>query len=160
MKEWWFNLSLREKQTVSLGVAAIIVALFYIIIWSPLHSSVASLRDQVQHNKQLLTWMQTTDRQIQAAEKISKVPTTTHSTASWLSIVQDNLKQSTLVNSLTQLAQADHDSVKLRFQQVDFDSLISWLTALWQQEGLVVTQLVVKPTNVAGMVETEFVLKK
>jgi len=159
MKEWWFNLNLREKQTVSLGVAVTIMALLYGLIWSPLHTSVNALRDQIQHNQQLLSWMQTADQQIQAAAKMTPTPTVTHNAASWLSIVQDNVKQSPLAKNLTQLVQADNDSVKLTFQQVDFDLLISWLTELWQQQGLVVTQLTITSGSTPGIVGAEFILK-
>lgn len=159
MKEWWFNLNLREKQTVSLGAAITIMALLYGLIWSPLHNSVIALRDQMQHNQQLLFWMQTADQQIQAAEKMTQIPTPTHNAASWLSIIQDNVKQSPLAKNLTQLVQADNDSVKLTFQQVDFDLLISWLTELWQQQGLVVTQLTITSGSTPGIVGAEFILK-
>ncbi len=158
MKEQWSHLSLREKQTVSIGAAAVIIGLLYLLIWAPLHHRVVSFRDQIQQNQKLLSWMQTTDEQIQAAEKIGRKPASTQSTASRLSIVQNSLKQSPIANSITQLVQADHDSVKLNFQQVDFDSLISWLTELWQQQGLIITQLTVKSSNTPGMVTAEFIL--
>jgi len=159
MKEWWLNLNLREKQAVSLGATVMTLALLYGLIWSPLHNSVTALRDQIQHNQQLLSWMQTADQQIQAAEKMTQTPTATHNAASWLSIVQDNIKQSPLTKNLTQLVQADNDSVKLTFQQVDFDLLISWLTELWQQQGLVVTQLTITSGSIPGIVGAEFILK-
>lgn len=159
MKEWWFNLNLREKQTVSIGATAMIMALLYGLIWSPLHNSVTALRDQIQHNQQLLSWMQATDQQIQATEKRAQTPAATHNAGSWLSIVQDNLKQNLLAKSLTQLVQADNNSVKLNFQQVDFDSLIFWLTELWQQQGLVITQLTITSGSTPGIVNAEFILK-
>lgn len=159
MKEWWFNLNLREKQMVGLGVTVTIMALLYGLIWSPLHNSVSALRDQIQRNQQLLSWMQAADQQIQTAAKMTPTPTAPHNAASWLSIVQNNVKQSPLAKNLTQLVQADNDSVKLTFQQVDFDLLISWLTELWQQQGLVVTQLTITSGSTPGIVGAEFILK-
>lgn len=159
MQEWWFNLSLREKQTVSLGIAVTIMALLYGLVWSPLHHRVSALREQIQHQQQLLSWMQTTDQQIQAAAKMTQLATVTHNPASWLSIAQDSIKQTPLAKNLTQLVQADNDSVKLTFQQVDFDLLMSWLTELWHQQGLVINQLTVTAGSTPGIVEAEFILK-
>ncbi len=157
MKEWWFNLSLREKQTVSLGGAAVLIGILYLLIWSPLHSSVTGFRDQIEHNQNLLSWMQTADEKIQAAEKMGQKPAT-HSTASRLTTVQNELKKSPIANNITQLVQADNDSVKLNFQKVDFDLLMIWLTELWQQQGLIVTQLTTKSAGSPGIVEAEFIL--
>lgn len=157
MKAWWFNLNLREKQTVSMGGAAVIIGVLYLLIWSPLHNSVAGFRDQIQHNKNLLSWMQTADEQIQAAEKMGQKPAM-HSTASRLSTVENELKKSPIANNITQLVQAENDSVKLNFQKVDFDLLMAWLTELWQQQGLIVTQLTTKSAGAPGIVEAEFIL--
>lgn len=158
MKEWWLNLSLHEKRMVSLGLVVILAGLFYALIWSPLHASVASLRDQLQHNQSLLSWMQTTDEQIQAIEKTGQKPRMAEGNASHLSLVQDSLKQSPIADAITQLVQTDKDSVKLNFQKVNFDALIAWLTDLWQQQGLVVTQLSIKPGDTPGIVTADFVL--
>lgn len=157
MKAWWLNLNLREKQTVSLGGLALIIALLYFLIWAPLSNSVATFRDQIQHNQNLLAWMKTADTKIQAAEKMGQAPAM-HSTGSHLSIVQNELKKSPLANNITQLVQADNDSVKLSFQRVDFDSLLSWLTELWQQQGFIVTQLTAKAVDAPGMVSAELIL--
>ncbi len=157
MKEWWSNLNLREKRIVSLGAAAIVIALVYLVLWSPLASSIDNFRDHIKHNQDLLLWMQTADKNIQAIEKIGKKPET-HRTASHLSIVENYLKQSPLAKNITQLVQADNDSVKLGFQRVDFDLLMTWLTELWQQQGLIITQFTVKPDNAPGMVTGELIL--
>lgn len=157
MKEWWLNLNLREKQTVSLGAVALIVGIIYLLVWSPLSDSVTTTRDQIQHNQKLLDWMKTADAKIQAAEAMGQTPHAL-STGSRLSNVQNDLKKSPIGNSVTQLVQAENDSVKLNFQKVDFDLLISWLTTLWQQYGLVVSQMTVKSSDAPGMVTAEFIL--
>lgn len=157
MKQWWFNLNLREKQTVSIGGVSMIIAILYLLIWSPLQTSVTTFRDQIQHNKNLLDWMKTTDEKIQAAEKMGQKPLS-KSTGSSLSIVQNDLKKSPIANNITQLVQADNDSVKLNFQRVDFDLLMSWLTELWQQQGFIVTQMTAKAGDAPGMVSAEFIL--
>ncbi len=157
MKEWWLQLNLREKQMVSLGIAVLILGLFYLILWSPLHQSVATARDQIEHNQKLLYWMENADKQIQAAELTGQKPAA-HSSGSRISIVQNNLKPNPINNNVTQLVQADNDSVKLSFQQVSFDLLISWLIDLWQQEGFITTQMTVKPGNKPGIVTAELVV--
>ncbi|MCD6039373.1 MAG: hypothetical protein K0S27_773 [Gammaproteobacteria bacterium] len=159
MKEWWFNLNIREKQIVSLGVIVGLAASLYSLIWSPLNNAIISLRHQVQHNQQLLSWLQTANEQIKIFEQMTQKAVVTHNAGSWLSIVQNSLKQSPIANNITQLAQADHDSIKLTFEQVDFDLLMIWLTQLWQQQGLIVTQLTITSAKIPGIVTAEYILK-
>lgn len=158
MKEWWINLSLREKQYVSLGTVAVLILLFYSLIWSPLSNKVISMRGQIQRNEQLLAWIQTADKQIQLVEKNLQQSASSSST-SLLSTTQNLINESTLSSQLSQLRQADSDSVQLSFKQVDFDKLIAWLAETSKTQRFVVSQLTVTPSPSPGIVSAELTLK-
>ena len=51
MKEWWMNLGLREKQSVSIGSLVVLLFILYEIIWSPISSHNDALRDEITHNQ-------------------------------------------------------------------------------------------------------------
>lgn len=159
MKEWWNNLSLRDKRIVFFGGIIVIITLLYFFILQPLSDKNAMLRTQIEHNKQLLAWMKAANKQIAVLQKKSTNISTPHSNASALSIVQNEIKQSSLAGKFTQLKQAEDDSVQLNFQAVNFDELIVWLTDLWQTHGLIVTQAAIDPTGTAGIVSAEMTLK-
>jgi general secretion pathway protein M len=158
MKEWWNNLSLRDKQLFALGLLAVIFFLIYSLVWSPLDNKVSALRTTLQHNQKLLTWMQAADKQIESYKNTSQT-TTAQSTGSLLSIVQNEINQSSLSKDLSQLHQAEDDSVQLSFQHVGFDPLIRWLTQLWQQHNITITRASIKKTEASGIVSAEIVLK-
>lgn len=159
MKEWWINLSIREKQTVILGSTAVIILMIYNLIWSPLHNTVITMRKQIQSNQQLLTWMQSADNRIQAIEKNLQTKSSAHPSGSLLSVVQNQINQSPIATNLSQLRQAENDSVQSSFKQVNFDKLIAWLSGSWQEHGLIVTQVTITPGNTPGMVSAELTLK-
>lgn len=156
MKDWWLNLSLREKNTLNLGAIALIMIFIYIFIWSPLTNKVANLRQQIQRDSQLLTWMQSADIQITAAGTVTKGPT--HS-GSLLSVTQTLINKSALSSQLTQLRQADSDSVQLSFKEVNFDKLILWLGQSSKKEHLSISEFRVTPLSAPGMVSAELILQ-
>lgn len=159
MKDWWNNLALREKQTMSLGAFALILLLFYLIIWSPLNYKLDNLRNKIKHDQQLLTWMKDANNRMQAAEKQQTQKNSLPSGTSLLSLVQHKLNQTPLVSSLGQLRQAENDSVQLSFTNVDFDKMIEWLTQLWQQQGVTISQINITASNTAGLVNADMILK-
>ena len=57
MKDWWNNLQSREQSYVM--IAAVVVGLFiiYSMLWSPLTQARDTKRQQVENNKELLSWM-------------------------------------------------------------------------------------------------------
>lgn len=159
MNEWWNNLALREKQTVSIGAIVVLFGLIYFLLWSPLSSTVSNLRVQIKRNQELLSWMKGADTRIETQQhSANKVPVNKQ-TGSLLSVVQNQINRTQLVSVMTQLHQIDSDSVQLAFQKVDFDKLIVWLTQLSQQQNLTITQMSVTPTDAPGMVTAEFILK-
>ena len=159
MKEWWHNLSLREKQTLTLGILAVIIFLIYALIFAPLDNKATSLRNKIKHNQELLSWMQKTDQQIKSAEKTLQKKSTDINTGSLLTIVQQQINKTPLVSNLAQLRQADNDSVQLSFTNVDFDKLVVWLTALWQEHGLMVSQMTTTAGTPPGIVTADLILK-
>lgn len=158
MKEWWNNLALREKQMLTLGALALFITLFYLFIWSPIDETTAALRKQIRSNQELLTWMENADQKLQA---LAKAPAqTVPAEGSLLSIVQKQINQTPFVSALTQLHQGENDSVQLTFQKVNFDKLIAWLTQLVQENGLVISQLTVIPTDKPGITGVDLVINK
>lgn len=158
MKEWWNNLALREKQMVSVGLVFLGAFLIYLILWLPLSNYVSSLRDQIHNSQELLTWMKGTDKQIQTLEKSTARKPSKSPAGSLLNIVQKQIKTSPIATALTQLHQAENDSVQLTFKNVNFDKLIAWIISFTQQQECSITQMTVTPNATVGMVSADFVL--
>ena len=158
MKEWWNNLALREKQTLSVGIFFLSLFLIYILLWSPLNTKVMSLRSHIQQNQELLTWMDAADKRIQVLEKTAQTKPAARPTGSLLSVIQKQINRTPLVTALTQLHQVDNESVQLTFEKVNFDQLITWLTGISQQ-GLLTTQLSITPGTTLGVVSADLIIK-
>jgi general secretion pathway protein M len=158
MKEWWVNLATREKQTVFLGGVLLTIFMLYEIIFSPLTGSVDNLRTKIQKNQSLLTWMQASDKHIQNLEKNPQIAAE-KSSASLLSIVQDDINKNSISKYVTQLQQSENDTVDLRLQKVNFDNMIKWLAGICQTQHLTVTQLTATPAVAIGTVDAEIKLQ-
>lgn len=154
MKDWWLNLALREKQTVSIGILFVTLFLFYELIWSPISNEATSLRSKVQQNSALLMWMKQTDSRIQSLGK-----TQTNSTeSSLLSTVQTQMNNSPLGKHVSQLRQSESNSVQLTLSAVSFDQMITWLTQVAKTDGIIVAQISVRPSGTTGIVTIDATL--
>lgn len=152
MKDWWQNLSLREKQTVAFGTLLVMIFIVYELMFASLAGSVDHLRAQILKNKTLLSWMRESDARIQQLEKNQK-PIESKDAGSLLSVVQDDIKNNPISKSMTQLQQSDNDAVELRFQQVSFDDMMQWLIAICREQDLTISQMTITPESSAGVVD-------
>jgi len=156
MKDWWINLSAKEKQTVSIGSIVVGIFLVYQLIWLPIANSTEQLREKVLHNQALLSWMQESDKRIQLLENVQTPSAVAKS--SLLTTVQNALNKTTFASVVTQLQQSENNLVKLHFEKVNFDELVKWLTVL-SQEKIVIDQMTVIPSTTPGIVSAELQLK-
>src|SRR5579871_2382420 len=131
---------MKEKQILFIGLFLAGILLLYFFIWTSFNHRIINLRSEISHNQQLLIWMQSSDQRIHTLEKLLKKHDSS-STASLLGIVQKQLKTSPIATQVSTLQQTDTHSVHLGFQKVNFDDLITWLTQLWQQEGIFIPQI-------------------
>lgn len=154
IKEWWDNLSLREKQVMFFGGIIVTLALFYLIIWAPLSNAVASYRHEVEENGKLLAWMKEADHEMQNMQQTAKHKT---SASSLLSLVQKQLAIASLTT--TQLRQGDNGEIQMSFQNVAFDKLIQWLVAANQNQHLSIVHMSVTPTATPGLVMATITVK-
>lgn len=158
MKSKWQQLALREKQMLVLGGIVMILAMFYGFIWAPLANKVSSLRADVQHNQQLLSFMQAASKKIQSFSGANRDALNNPSHASLLSGVQQQLHQPPLSQYPVLLKQADSDSVEVSFKQVNFDLLMTWLIRVSEQNHWVVKQMTITQSTALGVVATTFIL--
>lgn len=156
MKDWWLNLSLREKQVVGYGGILFVLALLYLLIWSPFTDKVDSMRSQIERDRELAAWMQQTDQQIQ--NLIKKQSSNSQASGSLLGMVQEKIKKSPLASHLKQMRQAENNAVQLSLQQVDFDQVLRWLIDLWMKQGVTISQITVTPGEKPGTVNAEMLL--
>ncbi|MES2218072.1 MAG: type II secretion system protein GspM [Pseudomonadota bacterium] len=160
MKNWWFGLALREKQTISMGILLVLIFLIYEIIFAPLSDKVNELRHKVRSDQTLLNWMQASNERINSLEKNQQYSSHSGETTSLLSVVQNGINESAIAQNVSQLQQAENDSVQLQLQKVNFDSFIQWLTLLCQQHQLLITQMSITPLDTTGTVNTELKLSR
>jgi type II secretory pathway component PulM len=157
MKTWWLNLSLREKQTTTWAAIGIAGLLLSTLIFSPLSSSLESLREKIHHNQTLLAWMQESDKRIASLEKTEKT-TAPQSTASLLSLVQSDLNNQAFGKSVVSLQQAENDSTQLRLQKINFDTFMKWLIDLCHRYNLIITEMTIQPSNTPGIADIDLKL--
>ncbi len=158
MKEWWINLKLREKQYLTAAGFIIFLFFLYVTLLAPISHYNNSLREEISQQQHLLVSMQTIDTQIRNTEKLATKNLPTQTSATLLSTLQNETKQSPLASNLTQLSQTENNSVQLVFQKVNFDILMKWLSDLLQRKELNVVQMTATPNGSIGVVDATIVL--
>ena len=158
MQQKWQQLAPEQQQNFKIGAIVLTLVIAYFIFYLPLQHSIQRLQQNVQQQQSLLTWMEAANKKITALQHNQGAKITVEISQPLLPIIEQSLKSSNLNKQLSELTQTETNKVRLKFKQVAFDSLITWLTTLWQKQGIETIELNVIPQKKPGIVEASVLL--
>jgi len=145
------SLSERDRRTLLIGGVVAALLLLYVVI--QLDSSVSSAHKRIIKKQTDLVWMRTAAPELAA--------TSSHVGAneqSLLVLVDSSARESGLASSLAGSDPAGPGGLSVRLQKAPFDTLITWLARLSQQNGIRVDTASIESAGSPGLVNAALVL--
>lgn len=158
MKEKWEQLQPNERLTVVIGAIALVLILGYFSFYRPLQLGIEKLETENSDQQALLSWMEPAAKRISILRTLQT--TKTESKLALLPLLEESLKSTDLNKQASEISQTEGNKVRIKFKQVSFDQLITWLSELWKKYGIEVTDMTVVPKKPTGFVEATVILSK
>lgn len=149
MKEWWMNLQSREQRLVAALGSVLLVFLCFQLIWQPLTEGVTKAQAKLARQQALLEWVTIETARI-AQQPVSNASNNT--TASISSIVNRTARQKNIVIARLQ---PQTNSVLVWVDNINFNTLLTWLANLSEQHGIKVINIDINQDSVSGSVEVK-----
>jgi len=145
------SLSERDRRMLLIGGVLIAVLLVYVII--QLDSSVSSAHKRISKKVDDLAWIQTAAPEIMAAG-----PVGSSGGESLLVIIDRSARESGLGGALAGSEPSGPGALSVRLQKASFDTLVTWLGRLAQQNGIRVDSASIDSAGTPGLVNAAIVL--
>jgi general secretion pathway protein M len=145
------TLSERDRRMLAIGGALVALLLVYVIF--QLDSSVSSAHKRIKKKQDDLTWIQ-----VAAPEILAQGPIAASGGESLIVIVDRSAREAGLATALAGSEPAGPGGLSVRLQKAPFDSLISWLARLSQQNGVRVDSASIDTAGTPGLVNAAIVL--
>lgn len=150
-KEWYAALQPRERKMVNIGSGVVVVAIFYLGIWSSFLNRVDNLRTSMDKDLKTLAIMQGLDKQLQAVEGGGEARSALTPVA-LLALLQQQVKQAGIKDALSDLKQDTNDSIQMQFKNVSFDQLMKLLIDVIKNNRVTISQFSAQATATPGLV--------
>jgi general secretion pathway protein M len=145
------SLSERDRRMLLIGGVIIAVLLVYVVI--QLDSSVSSAHKRINKKVEDLAWIQTAAPEIMAAGPVGNT-----GSESLLVIIDRSARESGLGGALAGSEPSGPGALSVRLQKASFDTLITWLGRLAQQNGIRVDSASIDSAGSPGLVNAAIVL--
>ncbi len=154
LKEWWDGANPRDQLALFILSSGALLYVLYMVLYSP----VVNMRDkQIRKNAAAMEAQQRV-RDMAAQVKQQSQSSGNTSGKSLVDIVSRSLSVNKLIHSGMQ--PSGNNNIRLRFDKVPFDQVLSWLNAMEMREGLNVNDISVASTTDSGLVSVNIRLSR
>lgn len=151
----WRQLEARERRLLTWTGVAVVVFLLYVSIWAPMRAELERLRASVPQNHVKLALMRAQAQEV--ARLRTRVPAGTQG-GNLLSTVEQSAMNRGLRQGMTRIEPEGANAARVTFEEVNFNSLITWLADL-QTQGVRVENANLQRRPAVGLVSARLVLR-
>ena len=156
VRDWFDNLSERERNLVYAAGALVAVALVYLVLVLPFQTSGKRMAARVAQKTADLAWMQASAPQAMAAAGAAQAG---GGGDSLVVLVDRTAREAGLGSSLRDQSPDGNNGLRLRIEGAPFDTLVTWLASLQQQYGVSIESATVGAAAADGFVNATLTLQ-
>jgi general secretion pathway protein M len=158
MKEWFENLSGRERSVLIGGGVVLAVLLLYFLGWEPLHDKVDDLRASTVEQRELLVWMRGATAEAKRLQGSAR-PARPLDGQSMLAVIDTTARAGKLGESLNRVQPESGDAARVWLERASFDLMVQWLEELRKNHGIRVQSASIEPKAEPGLIDARLVLQ-
>ena len=152
MKAYWQSLNERERWTVIIGLACLILYAYYLMIYNPLATKVKQRERLLIEKIETLNWMK------QIKQPSSTVAKEKLDNGQLLTLLAKKLKDNSELKSPYQLQQTGSGDIQLSFEEVPFNFFLQWLVTLSNHYTITIKQFTASNTETPGATKLTLIL--
>jgi len=156
MSELLARYSQREKIIVLVALLSIVVIGVHALLIEPYQLRVAELQDELEQQRADLEWMKSAVAKMPA---VAAGPGTTEINGTLANFVDQAVRRQGLSSQLKQISPVGTDEIRMRYTDVDFNQLISFIAQV-NASGLDVKDVRISPGENPGIVDSNIVLMR
>lgn len=148
----------RERIIVVSGALLVLVTAIYTLGLSPLYKAVNERNTRVVQKQQDLVWMQSVVARLNALSAAQ--PTATSNGESMVVLIANSASSNGVSAALTGQTPDGQNGVRVRFENVQFDVLVLWLSSLQKDYGIHVKAAEINRSTQPGQVNANLTLAR
>lgn len=146
--------TLREKMIVGLALVVVIVLGVHAFVVEPYQERTLVLREQIAQQRSDLAWMRSAVAGMPAGEISAAVPQISGTLANF---IDKAVRRQGLSGQLSQMSPIGSDEIRMRYNAVDFNRLVSFIAQL-NSNGLDIKDIRISAADNPGVVDSSLVL--
>lgn len=114
----------------------IIVTLFYLIIWEPIHVSLDEEKQKQQSQQEILIWMQQAANEVKTLRVSGAKSTIRDKNKPITLVIEQAINNAGLKTSVNKIESSGSDGARVTLNEASFNQILVWLNTLATHNGI------------------------
>lgn len=150
LKQWFYSLPSKEQMMVSGTGIVIIITLFYLIIWEPLHFGFQEEKQKQQSQEEILLWMQQAASEVKSLRAAGSQTTIRSNNKPITLVIEQTIKNAGLKPSVKKIESSGNKGARVSLNDASFNQILVWLDTLSKHNGIQVVSANIERSDKPG----------
>lgn len=134
-RQWFNSLPQKERWMVSGTAALVIITLFYLMIWEPMHVGLQAEKQKQQSQKEILIWMQQAASEVKTLRASGNRSTVRDRNKPITLVIEQSINNAGLKSSLKKIESSGNNGARVTLNEASFNQILVWLNTLATYNG-------------------------
>ena len=153
LKQWYRALAAREQWMVSGTSVLIVITLFYLLVWEPLHLGLEQERQKQQSQQEIMLWMQQAASEVQSLRRAGGGKTIRDRNKPTTLVIEQAINNAGLKPSVKKIESSGSNGARVTLSEASFNQIVVWLNTLSTHNGIEVVSANMERSDKPGRVD-------
>ncbi len=150
LNRWFHSITKKEQWIVSGTAVFVVITLFFLIVWEPLHQGLESEQiKQTTQNKNLM-WMQKAEAEVKALRSAGTRTNIRDKNKPTTLVIEQAINNAGLKTNVDKIESSGKNGARVILNEVSFNQMLVWLNTLAKHNGIHVTSANIERTSATG----------
>jgi general secretion pathway protein M len=150
LKQWYRSLPQKEQWMVSGTGIFIIVTLFYLLVWEPIHLGLQEEKQKQQSQQEIMIWMQDAASEVKALRASGSRSTIRDRNKAITLVIEQSINNAGLKAYVNKIESSGSDGARVTLNEVPFNQVLVWLNTLATYNGVQVVSANIERASKPG----------
>ncbi len=152
LRNWYDSLQPRERVMVLVTTLVVVVTLFYVAVWEPLHKELQQELEKRDNLQKSLAWMQGAAQEVRALRAAGVSGQRRDANTPVSLTIEKTAASAGIKSKLGKLESSGKNAARARLDNVDFNQMMLWLNTVEQTYGIAASSVNIESAGKPGLV--------
>jgi general secretion pathway protein M len=150
IRHWFYSLTQKEQWIIFGTVLFVIITMFFLIVWEPLHLGLNDEKQKQATQNKSLTWMQQASTEVRSLRSSGSSTNVRDKNKPTTLVIEQSINNAGLKPSVNKIESSGNNGARATLTDAPFNQILVWMSTLAKHNGIHVISANIERASAAG----------